>query len=31
MSGETTLKKLKEDPTFNIPVIAVTLMQKKNI
>lgn len=24
MSVETTLKKLKEDPTFNIPVITVT-------
>lgn len=24
MSGETALKKLKEDPTFNIPVIALT-------
>ena len=24
MSGETTLKKLKEDPNFNIPVVAVT-------
>ena len=24
MSGETTLEKLKEDPDFNIPVIALT-------
>ena len=24
MSGETTLQKLKEDPNFNLPVIALT-------